>query len=182
MSQLTLIVGGCRSGKSEYAKELALGYQRVAYLATAAAGDDEMQERINRHRKERPKHWLTIEEPLELASALQDVANKVEVVIIDCLTLYLSNIISALGFDLEDTASYPEYEAQISNRLDEVIQAAKEIVPKVFMVTNELGQGMVPYEPISRFFRDMAGLMNQRVASAADEVYRLEVGIPVRLK
>ncbi len=182
MSHIALIVGGCRSGKSAYARKLACRYKQVAYIATATASDDEMRERIARHINDRPKHWLTIEAPLDVASALKDLNNEVEAVIIDCLTLYLSNIIAAGKFKLKDTASYPEYEKQINAQINGLIQAAKEIAPMVLMVSNELGQGLVPYEPLSRFFRDMAGLMNQRVAQAADEVYKLEVGIPVRLK
>ncbi len=181
MSRLILIVGGCRSGKSVYAQRLASKYKHVAYIATATASDDEMQGRITRHRQDRPKHWHTIEEPLEVAAALNNL-HGVEAVIIDCLTIYLSNIIAAGKFKLEHAASYPEYEEQISDQIAELIRAAKETTPPVFMVANELGQGLVPYEPLSRFFRDMAGLMNQAVAHAADEVYKLEVGIPLKLK
>jgi adenosylcobinamide kinase/adenosylcobinamide-phosphate guanylyltransferase len=182
VSRLILIVGGCRSGKSDYARKLASSYRRVAYIATADAGDAEMQARIARHQRERPKHWLTVEEPLQIASAIQGVAGKVEAVVLDCLTLYLSNLLTALGFEPGDTASYPRCETQISRRLDEFVQVAKETGPVVIVVTNELGTGIVPLDRSSRFFRDMAGLMNQRLARAADEVYKLEVGIPVRLK
>jgi adenosylcobinamide kinase/adenosylcobinamide-phosphate guanylyltransferase len=177
-----MILGGCRSGKSSYAHKLASEYKQVAYLATATAGDAELQQRIDHHRRERPRHWLTIEEPLELAPALKDLDDKVEAVIVDCLTLYLNNLISALGVDADDISGYSQYEDQINNKLDEIINAAKEIKPAVLVVTNELGTGLVPPDAQSRFFRDMMGLMNQRLARAADEVYKLEVGIAVRLK
>jgi adenosylcobinamide kinase/adenosylcobinamide-phosphate guanylyltransferase len=182
VSRLIFIVGGCRSGKSAYAHKLACAYARVAYLATAVAQDTEMLRRIADHRRVRPAHWLTIEEPLKIAAALKELDEGLEAVILDCLTLYLNNLITASGIIDKAPADYTEYKNPITQQLDEIIHSAKNINPVVIIVSNELGTGIVPPDPVSRFFRDMMGLMNQRLAQEADEVYKLEVGIPVKLK
>ncbi len=182
MSDLILVVGGARSGKSAYAQELAGAYQNVAYLATATAGDEEMSRRIAHHRRQRPARWLTVEEPLDLTGAIEKLNNTVDVIIIDCLTLYLNNFIYNTDFKPDNTENHAECERLLNLELDKLINATKRIKPALIAVSNELGTGLVPADPLSRFFRDLSGLMNQKMAYAAACVYKLEVGIPVRLK
>jgi len=155
-----LVGGGARSGKSRWALERARKCGgRLVFIATAEALDEEMAERIARHRAERDSAFQTIEEPRELARAIRSA--QADAIVVDCLTLWLSNG----SCDVEAT-----------------IQAAGEQTAEVIFVTNEVGGGIVPDNAMAREFRDRAGVMNQRFAEAADEVYWMVFGQPLRVK
>ena len=173
---LTLILGGARSGKSRFAQRLAAGAERVCYVATLTPGDDaEMQERAARHRADRPSSWQTVEEPLALADAVELAARDADTVLVDCLTLWLSNL------------SW-EYRASEAGRLEDAVQAQIGRVAKtarachVVLVSNEVGSGTVPESPVARVFRDIQGFANQWAAEAADEAIVVVAGLPLYLK
>ena len=161
-----LIGGGARSGKSHYALEKARSIAGTrAFVATAEASDEEMTQRIRHHREERGADFTTIEEPIELARIIAD--SKFDVLLIDCLTLWLSNIMFA-----DKTCE-----------IDKLIQAAQSSPRTVIFVTNEVGSGIVPTDnALSRDFRDQAGILNQRIAAIAVEVYFMIFGQPLRIK
>lgn len=165
----TLVLGGARSGKSTYAEALLAdhGEARI-YLATAEPGDDEMAARIRDHRDRRGDGWITVEAPLDLADALAESATGGAAVLVDCLTLWLSNVMAA-GRD-------PAREA------DRLISAISTIGAPVVLVSNEVGLGIVPDNPLARAFRDHAGRLNQAVVSVADRVVFIAAGLPLVLK
>ncbi len=174
MSFLIFITGGARSGKSKLALKLAERTGgKVAFIATAQAGDDEMAERILIHKKSRPKEWTTIEEPIDIPSAISKVADH-DVAIIDCLTLLLSNLM------LEDKSL--DETGRILGRMEDLVKASRSFKGTVIVVSNEVGMGIVPENELARKFRDLAGRANQIIADAADEVYLCVSGIPVKLK
>jgi len=174
LSFLIFITGGARSGKSKLALQLAeRAGRKVAFIATARAGDDEMAERILLHKKSRPKEWTTIEEPKDVPSALTEVADH-DLVIIDCLTLLLSNLM------LEDNSL--DETGRILNKMEDLVKASRSFKGTVIVVSNEVGMGIVPENELARKFRDLAGRANQIMANAADEVYLCVSGIPVKLK
>ena len=164
-----LVIGAARSGKSRYALALAeaTAPERL-YLAAAEAGDADMAERIDRHRRERGEGWRTREEPLELVAALRAEAGPGRVVLVDCLTLWLSNLMLA-GCDIE---------AQIS----ELIDVLSDLSGPAALVVNEVGAGVVPATPLGRAFRDWQGRLNQRAAAACDAVIFVAAGLPIQLK
>lgn len=184
MGRLVLVIGGARSGKSRYARDLATALgegagDRVAFIATARAGDGEMRERIERHRQARPATWQTFEEPREVAPLLGRIGNDYPVVLIDCLTLLLSNLLLKEA-GREDGRFLQEEEIQEEVR--RLIAAAKGVRAQVVVVSNEVGMGIVPPTRLGRAFRDVAGRANQLLAQEADEVLALWAGIPLRLK
>ena len=193
--RLILILGGARSGKSAFAERLAASSGRtVAFIATATASDDEMRERIARHRASRPKLWHTLEEPLDLAGAIQQAYKLADVVLLDCVTLWLSNLLlQESGLDGTGGDDKEQEELRItSNLFDErslkqieallaVVQAA-EPGKTLIVVTNEVGLGIVPAYPLGRVYRDTLGYVNQRLAQAADRVYLMVAGMAVDIK
>lgn len=166
MAELTLILGGARSGKTAHA--LSACPAPHCYIATAQAFDVEMSERINAHKAERGPSWGLAEAPLDLAGAIEAEAKAGRSLLIDCLTLWLSNIIHAERAVEEETA--------------QLLNAARAAPGRIVMVSNEIGLGLVPMEPLSRQFRDAQGRLNQRVAAAADHVAFIAAGLPLRLK
>ncbi len=171
MGKITFILGGARSGKSSFALGLAQKCRQVAFVATAQALDKEMRQRIRMHQKARPGPWRTFEQPLDLAALLKKDARKFEIVIIDCLTLWISNLL------LEGIKA-----AAIENRAREVIRQLKKIKGRSILVANEVGLGIVPENKLARDFRDIAGRINQIAAQEADEVFFMAAGLPLRLK
>jgi adenosylcobinamide kinase / adenosylcobinamide-phosphate guanylyltransferase len=191
--RLILILGGARSGKSALADRLAGSLGRpVAFIATATAGDDEMRERIARHRASRPKGWHTLEEPLDLARVVRQAAELADVVLLDCLTLWLGNVmLQASGQHAQDEQG--EEELHTTGRLfDEralkEIEALLAVVKSLglnktlIVVTNEVGLGIVPAYPLGRLYRDTLGYVNQRLAKTADRVYLMVAGMAVDIK
>ena len=170
--RLILILGGARSGKSSFAIKFA-GEKagKKFYLATAEPLDNEMKERIERHKKERPSSWETIEETKDIPQTLRNLRSKCDVVILDCVTLWLSNLLHE-GHD----------ESEILKITEELLSVVKENDYLLVAVSNEVGLGIVPDNGLARRFRDIAGRVNQEIASAADEVYFLLSGIPKRIK
>jgi adenosylcobinamide kinase/adenosylcobinamide-phosphate guanylyltransferase len=171
--RLVLIGGGARSGKSAFALERArrLGARRV-FVATAEALDDEMRARIDRHRCERGADFRTVEAPLAVAETLRRIDGAdADVVVVDCLTLWLSNLLVG-GASVAD----------IGARVDDVAAAAGERRFHTLLVTNEVGMGIVPEAPLARAFRDVAGRAHQRLAAAADEIYFGALGTILRLR
>ena len=167
---IILIGGGSRSGKSTYALARAreIG-KRLGFIATAEAHDDEMHQRIARHREDRPSDFITIEEPLNLVDALTVCEGQFDTIVIDCLTFWLSNLMLAEYTDLEGTFA-------------QLMQTSRKSSLWILFVTNEVGCGVVPDTELGRQFRDAAGRLNQLVAAAAAEVYWTVFGIPVRIK
>ena len=179
MGRLTLILGGVRSGKSRFAMELAAQWEEetggpVTFLATAQAGDEEMRERIEKHQRSRPFRWKTVEAPLLAAEALQREGTRAGVVLLDCLTVLLSNILLSTG-DPVDTGL-------VDRELDKLIAAVQAVPAATIIVSNEVGLGVVPPSPLGRLFRDVAGLANQRLAGEAETVYFMVAGLPRKLK
>jgi adenosylcobinamide kinase/adenosylcobinamide-phosphate guanylyltransferase len=168
---IVLIGGGSRSGKSRYALEYAYGKGRpLGFIATAEAGDEEMRARVEAHRRDRGEEFETIEAPLELGITLARVAPRYRAIVVDCLTLWLANLM------LEPRPR------DIAQETASMLRIAAEVETAVILVTNEVGCGIVPDNELSRQFRDNAGLMNQTAARAAAEVYWMAFGCPLRLK
>ena len=173
---LTLILGGARSGKSKLAQRLAASAGRVAYIATAVVGDEtEMAARIARHRGDRPHSWQTIEEPLALASAVECASKDADTVLVDCLTIWLSN----LSWEHRDSPAR-ELEVLTHREIERIAAVARHC--HVILVSNELGSGTVPEAAVTRAFRDVHGIMNQSAAEAADEVILTVAGLSLYLK
>lgn len=178
----TLILGGARSGKSAYAEQLlADSDQEVIYIATGLALDAEMQARIEHHQQRRPVSWRVIEEPLALAAALRTWCTPGRVVLVDCLTLWLTNLL------LTDAANYPdigiiELPDRFHTQREQFLQALEQITGNLVMVSNEVGLGIVPYGAISRCFMDEAGRLNQLVAQHCERVVLVVAGLPLSLK
>jgi adenosylcobinamide kinase/adenosylcobinamide-phosphate guanylyltransferase len=172
---LTLITGGARSGKSTFAQSLCKGGARVVYIATASASDDEMCERIARHRSSRPVCWRTVEEPLAVPDVVRSHASGSDFILIDCLTLWLSNLL----FEWRDSDP-ATVERRACEEARELTEASTQ--GRVIAVTNEVGSGIVPESSVARQFRDIQGLINQQIARAADAVYLLACGIPMQIK
>ncbi len=172
--RLILVTGGARSGKSAYAQERAerLGGGAVTMIATARPDDPEMARRIARHRRERPRSWPTEESPLDVASALRQAAT--DVVLLDFLTLYLSNRLAAEADPDERSAR-----AAMARAVDELLGAAGARSGTLIVVTNEVGWGIVPENPLGRWFRDGLGSANRRLAAAAAQVVLVVAGIPL---
>jgi adenosylcobinamide kinase/adenosylcobinamide-phosphate guanylyltransferase len=175
---LTLILGGARSGKSKLAQRLAISAGRVTYVATATGSQDsEMTARIELHRAGRPSSWQTIEEPLALASAVERASKDSDAVLVDCLTVWLSN----LSWEYRDRDSLPHrLESVAHSDIERIAVAARQSY--VILVSNELGSGTVPEPAVTRAFRDVHGIMNQCAAEAADEVILTVAGLPLHLK
>jgi adenosylcobinamide kinase / adenosylcobinamide-phosphate guanylyltransferase len=168
---IVLIGGGSRSGKSRYALEYARAKGRpLAFIATAETRDEEMRARADAHRRDRGEDFHTIEEPLELDRALVTAASRYPAVVVDCLTLWLSNLM------------FQPRPRDISREAASMLRVASEAPSTVILVTNEVGCGIVPENEISRRFRDLAGTINQQAAQAAAEVYWLVFGCPMRVK
>ncbi len=175
MAKITLLTGGVRSGKSSYALTLAKKHAargKKAFIATATVLDNEMDLRIKNHKKSRGNIFTTIEEPYELATALKGIDTTVSVIVIDCLTVWLGNLYH----------KYHSNEKKIIKCVDSFLGELKKLKIDCILVTNETGWGIVPDNKMARSYRDMAGYMNQSVATISDMVYLFVSGIPFTIK
>lgn len=170
-SRLCFVLGGARSGKSRLALSLAGNALPRAFVATAEAGDEEMAARIRKHQEDRDPTWETKEIPFDVSGWFKAHGAAYQTVVIDCLTLWLSNL---LGRGIPAS--------QIPVYTDELMRSARMVPGTVVLVSNEVGLGIVPGDVVTRQFRDLAGVMNQRVAEAADAVYVSVSGLPMQLK
>lgn len=178
----TLVLGGARSGKSAFAERLAQASGKdVIYLATAQARDGEMATRIAHHRAQRPAGWPTVEEPIQLGAALLGQAAPGRLLLVDCLTLWLSNLMFASGEQYPEVGDIvlPE---QFHRERTHLLKALEEISCDVVLVSNEVGMGIVPYGAISRAFLDEAGRLNQAVAASVERAVFVAAGLPLYLK
>ncbi|MFN3762217.1 MAG: bifunctional adenosylcobinamide kinase/adenosylcobinamide-phosphate guanylyltransferase [Anaerolineae bacterium] len=176
---MTLILGGARSGKSDYAQRLAAESGRpVIYLATATAGDEEMAERIARHRAARPAHWRTLEAPTDVGRALEAALAGGEVVLMDCLTLLVSNLMMEEG----DGVTEDRLMARVMTELEALLEVCAARGVTLLVVSNEVGMGLVPPYPMGRVYRDVLGRANQWLAARADRVVLMVAGIPLEVK
>jgi len=177
--KIVLITGGARSGKSSFAEKLAGNIGRkVTFIATAQALDEEMTDRIAKHQSNRPKHWETHEEPYQVGQVIQKVGEKTEVVLIDCLTLLVSNLMQ----DYREDASNNILAKNIIMQIKKIVRESLQCSATVIIVSNEVGLGLVPANPMGRFFRDILGQANQIIGADADRVYFMTAGIPLLIK
>ncbi|MDD5027343.1 MAG: bifunctional adenosylcobinamide kinase/adenosylcobinamide-phosphate guanylyltransferase [Candidatus Omnitrophica bacterium] len=171
MGKITLVLGGVRSGKSAYALSLAGKKKKVAFIATGEGLDKEMRERILKHQKTRPKDWETFEEPRDLTALIARIGDDYDCIIVDCLTLLISNLILA-----------KDKEKAIRGKCAAWLLQLEKKKAKIILVANEVGLGLVPLTKLGRDFRDIAGRINQLAAQEAQEVYLLAAGIPLKIK
>ena len=182
-STIILCSGGARSGKSEFAEQLALSLKgRKAYVATGQAFDDEMKDRIKKHQLRRGKEWITFEIPLHLHKNWEEIKNVSDVILIDCLTMFTSNHVFAHG-DINTQEDANRIESIILEELRLLLQEINNSNDKtVIFVTNEIGLGIVPENKLARYFRDITGRVNREVASAANKMYLTISGVTIELK
>ncbi len=186
-SRLILILGGARSGKSAFAERLAQhSAHSVAFIATATAGDEDMRARIAHHRATRPAAWLTIEEPLDLLSAFERAAASADVLLLDCMTLWLSNwLLQQANSNFDDEPSLAElYSNAALQEIERLLETLVHCQPPktLLLVSNEVGLGIHPDYAISRAYRDILGRVNQRLATSAQRVYLMVAGLAVDIK
>lgn len=173
MNDTLFVIGGCRSGKSKYALDTAEqmpGDQKI-FIATCVPKDDEMKQRIVRHQEQRSQTWTTVEEPIHLQASITKISRKAAVILVDCLTLWVTNIMLEAGD-----------ENKIEGHVAKLIQAIAAADCPVILVSNEVGTGIVPENKLARQFRDVMGQVNQAVAHYADKVVWMVAGIPVTIK
>ena len=184
MKKFSLLLGGARSGKSSLAEKIAAeeGGDAVLYVATAEAGDEEMADRIARHQAARPENWRTLETPTGVGQAVKQAWQGEAVVLLDCITLLVNNLLpSGVGFE-QVSVQVEEYERVVIAEIDALLEAAGEIEAHFLVVSNEVGMGLVPPYELGRAYRDILGRANRILAEAADEVFFLVAGIPMKVK
>lgn len=181
---MILVTGGARSGKSRLAETLAASDNGVVlYIATSFITDDDMAQRVARHRRERPAHWLTWEGHRELGQVIRAHQGRVSGVLLECVTTLITNLLFDEAGDIPpDAMNFDAIEAHIITQIDGLVAACHEADCPVVLVTNELGMGIVPENLLARRFRDIAGRVNQRLAAAAGQVWLVVSGIPVPIK
>lgn len=185
MGRIVLVTGGARSGKSSFAELMIAGIGAdIAYIATAQSLDEEMADRIAKHRLQRPSSWQTIEAPTRPSAVIAGEGRAFSAILLDCLTVLITNrmLAHSMDWDQPTVAQLNAAEADVMAEIEAIIAAAAESPADLVAVTNEVGYGIVPIAPLARFFRDCAGRVNQRMAAAAAEVYLVVSGIPIRIK
>ena len=173
--ELILVLGGARSGKSSFAERLAGEARRVLYVATAEALDDDMKRRIANHRQQRPAEWATLEEPVELDSAIPPALEGVNVCLLDCLTLWVSNLLLKMEGE-------PDAEQRITSAAERLLEVYEHSDATWIVVSNEVGLGVVPPSRLGAVYRDALGRVNQLVAARADRVYFMVAGLALEMK
>ncbi len=185
MGRLILVTGGARSGKSSFAEERARSYgSRILYIATAIAMDEEMKERIRRHRLQRPAGWETLETFRDFNVSLPGLLRDRDAVLLDCVTIMVSNIMLQKAMDWEELSidEINEVEKEVMCQVQSLLSIIQTAEKPFILVTNELGMGVVPPYALGRAIRDIAGRVNQVLARVADEVHLCVSGIPVKIK
>jgi adenosylcobinamide kinase/adenosylcobinamide-phosphate guanylyltransferase len=167
------VIGGCRSGKSHQALKTAESLDRdnPVFIATCIPYDDEMKQRVARHREERSRHWQTVEAPIHLPAAIAETGQEAGVILVDCLTLWINNLL------MEKQNS-----EQILDQVQGLTRAVEAVACPIILVSNEVGTGIVPENKLARLYRDLIGSANQAVAGCADQVIWMVAGIPVTIK
>ncbi len=174
--EITLILGGARSGKSHHAQQLAKKLSgKVLFVATGEPLDKEMQARIAEHKRARPKNWRTLEIPTGIGKKIARQLGDAEVVIIDCLTLLVSNL-------LRDEPDYPEAEKIVTSEINELIAGMDKLDASFIIVSNEVGMGLVPETRLGRIYRDLLGKANRLIAQHTNEIYFMVAGMPIEVK
>jgi adenosylcobinamide kinase/adenosylcobinamide-phosphate guanylyltransferase len=177
---ITFVLGGARSGKSAHAEKLAAqSGLPVTYIATARIGDAEFAERVRHHRERRPAHWSLVEAPLDLAGALREADRAGHCVLIDCLTLWLANLLFTSDCADHDIATLPDSAREAFARFDAALAGTRG---KLIVVSNEIGLGVVPMGSVTRLYVDELGRLNQRVAAASTRALMMVAGLPLALK
>ncbi len=180
---MILITGGARSGKSRHAERLAASSERVLYIATSKIFDEEMATRIQHHRDSRPPHWRTVEQYRDLNSVIGAENDPQQAILLECITTLITNVMfDAAGDAPEEEWDFASIEQQINQQIDLLLVACAASPAPVYLVTNEVGMGIVPENRLARHFRDIAGRVNQRLAHQAQEVWLLVSGIGVKIK
>ncbi len=178
-----LITGGARSGKSQFAQEQALGTGKpVLFVATAVAGDEEMRQRIEEHRRKRPLAWSTLEVTTRVGNQIRQKISGAHVVILDCITLLVNNIFSKYTDQAGEQIDASLIEKEVTSEISELVECINHVDASFIIVTNEVGTGLVPANKVGRLYRDLLGKANQLLAKRADEVYLMVAGLPVKIK
>ena len=178
-----LIIGGARSGKSHFAQELALQAGEPAlFVATATAGDEEMQQRIEEHKRARPSDWSTLEVTSHIGKEISRKIGGARVVIVDCITLLVSNILGQYTDQTGEKIDAAFVEKEVTCEIDELVECINHLDAIFILVTNEVGLGLVPDNPMGRLYRDVLGKANRLLAQEVDEVYLMVAGLPAPIK
>ena len=183
MKKIILLLGGARSGKSHYAQQYALqNGEKILFVATATAGDEDIRLRIAKHKKDRPSNWRTLEATTEIGTQIEAHAGDAELIIIDCITMLVNNIFSRYDDKQFDTIEETALEKAVVAEIEQLQKCFKKLDASFLIISNEVGLGLVPDNRMGRLYRDILGRANQMLAQTADEVFLLVAGIPLRIK
>ncbi|MEG0844105.1 MAG: bifunctional adenosylcobinamide kinase/adenosylcobinamide-phosphate guanylyltransferase [Romboutsia sp.] len=185
MSKIILVTGGARSGKSNFAEELCIEQNNdTAYIATSIPFDNEMKDRVKKHKKSRPQDWQTYEIYKDIYSIIEHIDKKHKTVILDCVTLLVNNLIFTCGIDIDNSNcdEINRLEKYIKEQVDKLLSEVKRTDLYFIVVTNEIGLGVVPESKLSRVYSDIVGRINQQISKESDEVYFVVSGIPMKIK
>jgi adenosylcobinamide kinase/adenosylcobinamide-phosphate guanylyltransferase len=183
VKKIVLLLGGARSGKSRLAQEMAKGTgNKVLFVATGTAGDEDMHQRIAMHKQDRPVEWRTLEAPLNIGKQITANLGDAQTVIIDCITLLVSNVFCRYTEEQFGEIPDTDLDAEINLEINGILDCLQKTEATFFLVSNEVGLGIVPDNRMARLYRDSLGRANQVLAQSADEVYFLVAGIPIRIK
>ena len=183
MKKIILLLGGARSGKSHYAQQYALqNGEKILFVATATAGDEDIRLRIAKHKKDRPSNWRTLEATTEIGTQIEAHAGDAELIIIDCITMLVNNIFSRYDDKQFDTIEETAREKAVVAEIEQLQKCFKKLDASFLIISNEVGLGLVPDNRMGRLYRDILGRANQMLAQTADEVFLLVAGIPLRIK
>lgn len=180
---LVLVLGGTKTGKTFFAENRARIISEdnnlsVHYIATAKAIDEEMVDRIKKHQEKRPSHWITIEEPSRISIVLKSLKNAKSVIILDCLTLLMTNLI----FERGENCTREEAESVVFTEIDKIITEALQLDSELIIISNQVENGLVSEHKWARMFQDITGMTHQKLAAAADHVFMMNAGLPLKLK
>ena len=183
MKRVMLVLGGARSGKSHFAQEYAWrSKEKVLFVATATAGDEDMRRRIEKHKQGRPSNWRTLEAVVDIGKQIEANAGDARLIVIDCITLLVNNIFSRYDEKQFDTIDEAVLEKEVVAEIEQLQMCLKKVNASFLIISNEVGLGLVPDNRMGRLYRDILGRVNQMLAQTADEVTLMVAGIPLRIK